>query len=117
MASPDPRTVLFIVIDHREGLGIVNDHQVMTIQVVSDHIFIDHFLIDIHLPITQIDVSTLERVVHLLRDAEKVGGSLDYPPACLDAHAVHQKRQRCQKLSHPTSIIGRVDIGHMEVLE
>jgi len=83
VATPYPRPLLLVVIDHGQGLWIVDDDPIM-IQVVPHGVLVHHPLVDLTLQLAEIDLGPLEGVVDLLRHAEEVRGPLNQSPPRLD---------------------------------
>jgi hypothetical protein len=80
-------------------------------------ILVDDVFVDLHFPLGEADPVSLERVVHLLRDAEKVRRALDHPPTGLDAQAVHQKGLRGEDLRHAAAVIRGIYVCDVDVPE
>jgi hypothetical protein len=59
----------------------------------------------------------LERIVHLLRDREKVSRSLNYAPLGTKAETVHEQGKRGNCLRRAASVVCRIEIGHAETIE
>ena len=69
----------------------MDDDHIVTVQVVSDRVFIADFFVDPHFSIAQVDLPALQGIVHLLGDTEKIPRSLNHPPSCPDPQAVHEE--------------------------
>ena len=92
MATPNPGALLLVMMNHRKRLGVMDDHHIVILQVISYRIILDDGLIDFYLTVAQINLRTLEGVVHLLGDAEEIGRPVDDSPVGLDTQIVHQPR-------------------------
>jgi hypothetical protein len=106
VTSPYPRAVLLVMVNHRKRLRIVDDDQIVTVQVISDRVFIDDFFVNPHFSMAQVDLPTLQGIVHLLGDAEEISCPLNHPPACPNPYTVHEESEGGQKLRYPAAIIG-----------
>ena len=71
MATPDPWTPLAVMVDHGQGLRVVDDDHVV-VQVGPDGIFVYHLFENFLLPVGKVDLPTLQGIVHLFGDAEEV---------------------------------------------
>jgi hypothetical protein len=104
------------VADHRKRLQIVDDHDIVG-EVVPDDVLVDHLFVDPLFPVGEVDLAALEGIVHLLRDAEKIGRPLDHPPAGLDSKAVHEQRLGGQEFRDAASVIRRIDVSDVKIPE
>ena len=70
----------------------MDDHHIVILHVVPYRIIIitDDGLIDSYFTFAQINLCSLEGVVHLLGDAEEIGWPMDDSPVGLDTQIVHQ---------------------------
>ena len=94
----------------------MDDNHVM-IEMIADRIFVDDLLINIHFQFCQIDISALQRIVHLLCDAEEIWPALDHPPSRSDPDGIHQQCERGENFGHATAIISRTDIGDAHIAQ
>lgn len=92
----------------------MNDDEVM-IEVHANRILVNALLVNSLLLFREIDLVALERIVHLLGDAEEVGPALQHALSHPDAQAVHQERQRGQKFGNATAIVGGIDVDDVQV--
>jgi hypothetical protein len=108
--------MLPIVLDHGEGLRIMNDDEIV-VKMVSDGVLTDHIFVDLPFLARHMEIPPLEPVVHLLGDAEEVGGALDDAPPGFDSDRVEQDGKRTEEFGYPTPVVGGVYVGHMQVLQ
>ena len=116
MAAPDPRRLLAEVADKRQGLRVVDDHQIM-VEMHAGRVLEHDLLIDVPLQVGEIDLVALKRVVHLLGDAEEVGPALNHAPSGRYAGCVHQQGERRQDLRHAAAVVGGIDIDDVQVAQ
>ena len=107
VTAPDPtRLRLGEVVDHRRGLRVVDDHEVV---VVLEFLRVLGVVAaeDLLLGLGQATLVALERVVDRLRDAEELVGALDDPPLDVEPRIDHQRDQRVVDLGHAAAERGR----------
>jgi hypothetical protein len=102
--------------DERQRLRVVHDHDVM-VDMVAHRVLIADLLVYLHLEVGELDIGSLQGVVHLLGDAEEFRSALNHPPAGLDANGIHQQRQRRQNFRDAAAVIGRVYVDDVHVAE
>ena len=113
VAPPHPGAALPVMVHKGKGLGIMDDDHVV-VEVVADSVLVDGVLVDLLLARCEVDRPALKGIVELLRDAEKVRGTLDHPPAGLNPYIVHKKGERRKEGSDSTPVIDGVHMGHVE---
>jgi hypothetical protein len=97
------------MLEQRERLRIVHDDKIV-IEKIAHAVLVNHLLEDLFLDPGKIDFSSLKSIVHLLRDGEKIRGSLNHSPLGAKAKAVHKQRERGDRLGHSTAVVGGIEI-------
>ena len=59
-----------------------------------------------------LDVGALQRVVHVLGDAEELVAAVDHLPLGLDAEVAQQRNVRREQLGDTAAVRGRVHVQH-----
>ncbi len=116
MAAPYPGAPLPVMGDHREGLRIVDEDHVV-IEVVPHGVLADDPLVDLLLPVGQVDIRSLEGVMELLCHAEEVRRAVHDAPPGPYAEAVHQERQGGEDLRDAAAVVGGVHVQYMHIPE
>ena len=79
------------MLDQRQGLRIVHDYKIV-IEKSADTVFVNDLLVNFLFDFREIDLRALQRVMHLLRDREKIGCPLNDPPFGPQTQTIHQQR-------------------------
>ena len=74
---------------------------------------LDNFLFDAG----QIDLTSLQGVVHFLGDGEEISRALDHAPFSAKAETIHEQGERGNHLGHAAAVISRIEIHHAQTLE
>src|SRR5919198_3285730 len=82
----------------------------VVIEKVSDAVLVNHLLEDFLFDLGQIDFSSLKGIVHFLRDGEKIGCALNYPPFGAQSEAVHEQCEGGNHLGHAAAVVGGIEI-------
>ena len=100
------------VVDHRDGLRVVHDHEVV---LVGRQLFGVHDVVaaeDLDLVGGQRAGVALQAVVERLRDVEELLGALDDAPLDLEADVGHQGHERVVDLGDTAAERGRREMDH-----
>src|SRR5262245_9014800 len=116
MAAPDPWARVLIELSKRQGLRIVHDNNVM-LQMHSERVLERDLLIGAALAISDFDRRPLQAVMEFLGEGEELRTAFHDTPAHLDAHGIHEQRQRRQDLGHSTAVLRRADVDDVEILQ
>src|SRR5437763_11512092 len=99
MAAPDPRTCFLVMLDQRQRLRVVDNHEIV-LEKIADAVFVNDLFKNFLFDSGQIDLPALKRVVHLFRDREKIRRSLDDAPLGPKTEAVQEQSERRNDLDH-----------------
>ncbi len=116
MAAPDPRRSLAKVGDDRQGLRVVDDHQIM-VKMHANGVLEHHLFINVPLHVGEKELVALQGVVHPLGDVEEVGPALNDAPSGGNAGCVHEQGERGQEFRHAAAIVGGVDIDDVHAAQ
>jgi len=104
------------MLDQRQRLRIMYDHEIVPDEI-ANAVFINHLFEDFFFDAGKIDLAALQRVMHLFGDREKIGRALNDTPFGLQAETVHEQRHGRKHLGHATAVIGRIEIGYVQIFE
>ena len=113
MAAPDPGALLLVMIDLR--LRIVNDYKIV-IQKIARAVFVDHLLENLFFDAGEIDLATLERVVHFFCNREEIRRSLNNPLFGAQTEAVPKQRECGKRLRHAAAVVSGIEVRYPQAL-
>ena len=116
VATPDPRTIFFVMLDQGQRLRVVHNHEIV-LQKIADAVFVNDLFVNFLLDAGEIDLSALQRVVHFLGDREKIRRALNHAPLGPKTETVQQQSERRNRLGHTAAVVGRIEIRYPESLE
>ena len=104
------------MLNQGQRLRVVHNDEVV-LEKIAHTVLVNHFFENFFFDGGEINPAALERVVHFLRDREKIGCALNDAPLGAQPEAVHEQRERRNRLGYATAVVSGIEIRNAQAFQ
>ena len=104
------------MLNQGQRLRVVHNDEVV-LEKIAHTVLVNHFFENFLFDGGEINPAALERVVHFLRDRGKIGCALNDAPLGAQPEAVHEQRERRNRLGYATAVVSGIEIRNAQAFQ